>query len=183
MDIDELRRCELNGEAFELLFFGAQRPLPNGKIGTSCLSPLWLAPFEVDGDTYATAEHYVMVGKARLFGDEAMAAHILEAPAPEEAIALGREVRGFDRSTWMAARYDLIVAANRAKFSLRPELGVYLTHHTGQKILVHTNPGDLVWGIGLASNDIRARSPIAWPGKNILGFALMHVRDELRCLA
>ena len=183
MDIDELRRRELNGEAFELLFFGAQRPLPSGKIGSSCLSQLWSAPFEVDGETYLTAEHYVMVGKARLFGDEAMAGHIFETPAPEEAIALGREVRGFDRPTWMAARQDLIVAANRAKFTLRPELGVYLTQHTGQKILVHTNPGDLVWGIGLAANDIRARSPLEWPGKNILGFALMDVRDELRCLA
>jgi ribA/ribD-fused uncharacterized protein len=130
---------------------------------------------------YATAEHYVRVGKARLFGDDAMAAPILETPAPEEAIALGREVRGFDRATWMAARHDLIVAANRAKFTNRPELGVYLTHHTGQKILVHTNSGELVWGIGLASNDIRARSPIAWPGRNILGFALMDVREELRC--
>lgn len=183
MDIDELRRRELNGEPFELLFFGAQRPLPSGKIGTSCLSQLWPSPFEVDGDTYATAEHYVMVGKARLFGDEAMAAHILKTSAPEEAIALGREVRGFDRATWMAVRHDLIVAANRAKFTSRPELGVYLTHHTGQKILVHTNSGELVWGIGLASNDIRARSPIAWPGRNILGFALMDVRDELRCRA
>jgi ribA/ribD-fused uncharacterized protein len=181
VDIDELRRRELNGEGFELLFFGAHRPLPSGKIGTSCLSQLWTAPFEVDGDTYVTAEHYVMAGKARLFGDEAMAAHILQTPSPEEAIALGREVRGFDRSVWMAARLELVLAANRAKFTHRPELGVYLTQHTGQKILVHTGAGDLVWGIGLAANDIRARSPIQWPGKNLLGFALMEVRDEMRC--
>jgi ribA/ribD-fused uncharacterized protein len=181
VDIDELRQRELNGESFELLFFGSHRPMPGGKIGTSCLSQLWTSPFDVDGDTYVTAEHYVMVGKARLFGDEAMAAHILKTPSPEEAIALGREVRGFDRATWVAARPRLIIDANRAKFTGRPELGVYLTQHTGQKILVHTGPGNLVWGIGLASNDIRARSPLAWPGTNLLGFALMEVREELRC--
>jgi ribA/ribD-fused uncharacterized protein len=183
VDIDELRQRELNGESFELLFFGTHRPLPSGKIGTSCLSQLWTAPFDADGDTYVTAEHYVMVAKARLFGDEAMATHILETPSPEEAIALGREVRGFDRAIWMAARPQLIVEANRAKFTGRPELGVYLTQHTGQKILAHATPGDLVWGIGLAANDIRARSPLQWPGKNLLGFALMEVRDELRCRA
>ena len=66
------------------------------------------------------------------------------------------------------------------KFTNRPELGVYLTQRTGQKILVHASPTDQLWGIGLAANDIRARKPAEWQGKNLLGFALMEVRDELR---
>ena len=180
MDVDELRQREVHGPPFELLFFSGYQPLPNGKIGTTCLNQSWAAPFEIDGDRYATAEHYVMVGKARLFGDEAMAAHILASTAPEEAFELGREVRGFEQSVWAAARYDIVVAANRAKFTARPELGVYLTQHTGHKILVHADPNDQVWGIGLAPNDIRARKPTEWRGRNLLGFALMEVRDELR---
>jgi ribA/ribD-fused uncharacterized protein len=182
VDVDELRQRELHGESFELLFFSGHQPLPNGKIGTNCLSQWWAAPFDVDGDFYATAEHFVMVGKARLFGDEAIAAHILKSTAPEEAIDLGREVRGFEQSLWLAARYEIVVAANRAKFTARPELRVYLTQHTGQKILVHANPNDSLWGIGLAPNDIRARKPTEWRGKNLLGFALMEVRDELQAL-
>ena len=67
-----------------------------------------------------------------------------------------------------------------AKFTKRPELGLYLTHLTGDKILVHASPNDQLWGIGLAANDIRARKPTEWRGKNLLGFALMEVRDELR---
>jgi len=180
VDVDELRQREVHGASFDLLFFLSHRPLPNGKIGTSCLSQWWAAPFEFDGDVYATAEHYVMVGKARLFGDEAIATHILKSTAPEEAIDLGREVRGFEQSVWVGARYDIVVAANRAKFTARPELGLYLTQHTGQKILVHANPSDQLWGIGLAPNDIRSRKPTEWRGKNLLGFALMEVRDELR---
>ncbi|MEO8693272.1 MAG: NADAR domain-containing protein, partial [Acidimicrobiales bacterium] len=43
-------------------------------------------------------------------------------------------------------------------------------------------PGDHFWGIGVAPNDIRARKPTEWLGKNMLGFALMEVRDELRAL-
>ena len=180
MDVDELRQREVHGEAFELLFFCGHRPLPSGRIGTNCLSQWWAAPFEHDGDLYVTAEHYVMVSKARLFGDEAIAAHILKSSAPEEAIELGREVRGFDQSVWIAARYDIVVAANRAKFLGNRELGVYLTEHTGNKILVHANPSDPLWGIGLAAPDIRARKPMQWLGKNQLGFALMEVREELR---
>ena len=113
MDVDELRHREVDRQPFELLFFFEPRPLRNGKIGTSCLSQWWAAPFEVGGERYATAEHYVMVGKARLFGDDAIATHILQSTAPEEAIELGREVRGFEQSAWLAARYGIVVAANR----------------------------------------------------------------------
>ena len=180
MDVDELRRREVHGAAFDFLFFSGHQPLPDGQIGASCLSQWWPAPFEVDGDVYATAEHYVMVGKARLFGDDAIAMHILESTAPEQAIELGREVRGFEQSTWAGARYGIVVAANRAKFTARPELGLYLTDRTGQMILVHASPSDQLWGIGLAANDMRARKPTEWRGKNLLGFALMEVRDELR---
>ena len=180
VDVDQLRHREVDGIAFDLLFFFGHQPLPNGKIGTSCLSQWWAAPFEVDGERYATAEHYVMAGKARLFGDEAIATHILQSTAPEEAIELGREVRGFEQSLWVGARYGIVVAANLAKFTKRPELGLYLSQHTADKILVHANPNDQLWGIGLAANDIRARKPTEWRGKNLLGFALMEVRDELR---
>jgi ribA/ribD-fused uncharacterized protein len=154
--------------------------LPNGKIGTNCLSPWWAAPFEVGGEIFATAEHYVMVSKARLFGDEAIATHIVKSTAPEEAIELGREVRGFDHTTWLDVRYGIVVAANLAKFTHRPELGVYLTQHTGRKILVDADPNDALWGIGLSANDIRARKPSEWRGMNWLGFALMEVREALR---
>jgi ribA/ribD-fused uncharacterized protein len=180
VDIDELRHRELDGIAFELLFFFGHRPLPNGKIGTNCLSPWWAAPFEAGGEIFATAEHYVMVSKARLFGDEAIAAHIVKSTAPEEAIELGREVRGFDHTTWLDFRYGIVVDANLAKFTHRPELGVYLTQHTGRKILVDADPNDALWGIGLSANDIRARKPSEWRGMNWLGFALMEVREALR---
>ena len=49
MDVDELRQREVHGASFDLLFFLSHRPLPNGKIGTSCLSQWWAAPFEFDG--------------------------------------------------------------------------------------------------------------------------------------
>jgi ribA/ribD-fused uncharacterized protein len=54
----------------------------------------------VEGIKYATAEHWMMVGKARLFGDEAMVAAILNTSSPAEAKQLGRKVKNFDPALW-----------------------------------------------------------------------------------
>ena len=129
-------------------------------------------------EEFLTAEHYMMVQKTRAFGDTSIARHILDAATPEDAKALGREVRGFNEKVWAAIRYDVVVAANFEKFRQHTDLGAYLRSTEGQ-ILVEANPADRIWGIGLAANDIRAPKPAEWRGLNLLGFALMDVRDRL----
>lgn len=57
-----------------------------------------------------------------------------------------------------------------------PELHQFLKN-TGSHILVEASPVDKIWGIGLAHDDERAKDPNAWLGLNLLGFALMQVRD------
>lgn len=39
---------------------------------------------------------------------------------------------------------------------------------------------DCIWGIGLSMNDPHRKDPERWKGKNLLGYALMMVRDKLR---
>ena len=51
---------------------------------------------------------------------------------------------------------------------------------TGGRVLVEASPRDRIWGIGLAAGDEQALSPERWPGLNLLGFALMEVRHQLR---
>jgi len=41
-------------------------------------------------------------------------------------------------------------------------------------------PRDTIWGIGLAAGDERAACPDRWRGLNLLGFALMEVRQQLK---
>lgn len=57
------------GDRVKWLHFWGHRPHPDGRLSASCLSQWWPAPFVVDGVSYATAEHWMMAAKARLFGD------------------------------------------------------------------------------------------------------------------
>jgi ribA/ribD-fused uncharacterized protein len=166
------------GRPVEYLFFWGHRPHPSGRLGPSCLSQWWPAPFTVDGVQYPTAEHWMMAEKARLFGDEQSAAAIVAAALPKEAKALGRGVAGFDGERWAAAGFDVVVRGNVAKFGQDPALREYLLG-TGDAVLVEASPVDPVWGIGLAADDSRAGRPAEWPGTNLLGFALMHARHVL----
>jgi ribA/ribD-fused uncharacterized protein len=160
------------------VFFWDARPGPGGTLGPGCLSQWWPARFVVGGLAFATAEHYMMWRKARLFGDERVAAMILDAPGPDAAKKLGREVTGFDTAVWSEHRFAAVVAGNRAKFGQDDALRAYLLG-TGDRVLVEASPVDPIWGIGLAADHPDARVPDRWPGQNLLGRALMEVRAGL----
>ncbi|MBY0396758.1 MAG: NADAR family protein [Thermoleophilia bacterium] len=176
--LDELRRRAEAGETFDFLFFWGHRPARDGSITAACLSQWFASPFEVGGVRYATAEHFMMAGKARLFGDATALRRILDAPTPGEAKTLGRKVAGFDAGAWAAERSRIVVEGNLAKFGQNPRLRAFLAGTAG-RVLVEASPADAIWGIGLAASDPAAANPALWPGLNLLGFALMEVRDRL----
>ena len=68
--------CEAGGHPRYVNFWGHQ-PQPDGSLGPSCLSQWWPARFAADGQVFASAEHYMMWRKARLFDDDATAAEVL----------------------------------------------------------------------------------------------------------
>jgi ribA/ribD-fused uncharacterized protein len=158
--------------------FWGHRPASNGVVGKECLSQWWPASFEVDGDHYATAEHFMMAEKARLFADGETRSRILNAPSPDAAKRLGREVRGFNEDTWAASRFDIVVRASVAKFQQNVSLARFLRGTNG-RVLVEASPVDSIWGIGLAADVPDATNPEKWRGLNLLGFALMRARDLL----
>jgi ribA/ribD-fused uncharacterized protein len=160
------------------LMFWGHTPKAGGEPGPHFLSQWWPCRFTVDGVAYASAEHWMMAGKARLFGDSATLAKILEAPTPAEAKALGREVQGFDDAAWDAARFELVVEGNVAKFGQDPTMLAYLLGTKG-RVLVEASPRDRIWGIGLSSGSPDATDPRRWRGENLLGFALAEARERL----
>ncbi|QIJ65014.1 NADAR family protein [Streptomyces sp. JB150] len=167
------------GSRVKYLYFWGHRPRPDGRIGPSCLSQWWPAPFTADGVEYATAEHWMMAAKARLFGDAEAERRVLAAAHPAEAKKAGRLVRGFDEGVWERERFGIVVEGSVRKFAAREELRHYLLG-TGERVLVEASPVDRVWGIGLAADDEAAAHPERWRGLNLLGFALMEARDRLR---
>jgi ribA/ribD-fused uncharacterized protein len=114
-----------------------------------------------------------------MFGDSATLAKILVARTPAEAKALGRLVQGFDDAAWAAARFELVVEGNIAKFGQDSALREYLLGTAG-RVLVEASPRDRIWGIGLSASNDDAADPRRWRGLNLLGFALMEARERLR---
>ncbi len=176
---EQVRRRYNSGDtSLEFLFFWGHRPTT--AVTSSCFSQWYEGvPFIEDGVTYSTAEHYMMAAKAKLFGDEEMYRQVLAAPGPKAAKALGRKVRGFTDDVWRTHRFDVVTRANRAKFGQHENLRKFLLQ-TDNQVLVEASPYDCIWGIGVLGSDPRARNPNQWRGLNLLGFALMKVRDELR---
>jgi ribA/ribD-fused uncharacterized protein len=177
--VTELTARVAAGADVHYLYFWGHQPQRGGGIGPGCLSQWWPSAFTLDEVTFPSAEHYMMWRKATCFDDDAVAARILQADHPQRAKALGRQVRGFDQARWESVRYDVVLAASIAKFSQSALLRDYLLR-TGDRVLVEASPVDPVWGIGLAAADPRAGDPGQWLGLNLLGFALMDTRDQLR---
>ncbi|WP_344322140.1 NADAR family protein [Streptomyces macrosporus] len=166
------------GERLRYVCFRGHRPRHGAPVGPWCLSQWWPAPFTVDGTVYATAEHWMMAAKARLFGDAEADERVLAAAEPGAAKAAGRTVRGFDEETWARHRFGIVVEGSVHKFGQHADLRAYPAA-TGERVLVEASPVDRVWGIGPAADDERAADPARRRGLNLLGFALMEARARL----
>ena len=115
-DVSSLVREIAHGWDPKYLLFWGHAPAKGKTIGPFVLSQWFPAPFTVDGLRYATAEHFMMAEKARLFGDEETRSRVIATSDPGAAKALGREVRGFDDAAWTGARFDIVVRGSVAKF-------------------------------------------------------------------
>jgi ribA/ribD-fused uncharacterized protein len=167
------------GEQHKYLFFWGHKPSNDGSTTKSCFSQWLPAPFTVDGITYPTAEHWMMVSKAKLFGDTQILEKMLAASSPAEVKKLGREVKNFEPALWEIHKFNIVVEGNFHKFVQHAELKTFLLN-TGERILVEASPVDAVWGIGMAADHAKINNPSAWRGENLLGYALMEVRDKLK---
>jgi ribA/ribD-fused uncharacterized protein len=142
-------------------------------------SQWYRAPFSIDGIRFITCEQYMMYKKAMLFGDEDVANQILLTENPSEQKALGKLVKGFDRTIWDQNCFSIVYQGNLAKFTQNPELREELLA-TGDRVIVEASPYDFIWGIKMGEEDENLDSPSYWRGLNLLGFAIMTVRNQLK---
>lgn len=167
------------GHALKYIYFWGHTNKHGEEAGKFCFSQWFESPFTVDNVVYKTAEHWMMAQKALLFGDLKTFELIILSEHPKETKALGRLVAGYDDQIWNERKLELVTIGNIHKFNQHPELAAYLLS-TGDSILVEASPVDLVWGIGLAQDSKDIENVHAWPGQNLLGFALMATRDFIK---
>jgi ribA/ribD-fused uncharacterized protein len=146
----------------------------------ACFSNWYPSRFEKDGLQFENTEQYLMYHKALLMEDEQMAKRILQTGDPKSVKALGRKVRNWDESKWVANRERIMYDGCLAKFSnpdnLEMKNDLLSTQGTH---LVEASPYDKIWGIGLRATDEKSKNPNTWKGLNLLGKTLDKVRESL----
>ena len=177
-DIKKIKEIVRQKPGTAVIYFWGHTPDPK-KMTAACFSQWYDCYFEVDGVQYHTAEQYMMASKARLFGDDEVLNEIMEAYSPHDYKKLGRKIHGFEQAPWNARKYDVVVEGNKAKFGQNPQLMEFLLS-TGDAILAEASPYDKIWGIGIDRETALKGSVGQWQGENLLGCALMDVRDWLR---
>lgn len=122
-------------------------------------------PFELDGKSWPTSEHYF---QARKFAGTPHEEAIRRAESPSKAAKMGRERSRPLRPDWEEVKDDIMRAAVWAKFTTHPVLAALLLS-TGDEEIVENAPGDYYWGCGKDGT-----------GKNMLGKILVETRTRLR---
>ena len=177
-DVESIKQLVSADPNVKFIYFWGHTPSPKG-ITQTCLSQWFDVEFEVAGVKYHTAEQYMMAQKALLFGDKEVYDEIMLASDPRQYKALGRKIRDFDGKVWDYRKYQIVVEGNKAKFSQNEDLKEFLLS-TEDSILVEASPYDKIWGIGLYAAQAAKGTVDQWKGQNLLGFALMEVRDWLK---
>lgn len=149
---------------------------PNEENGF--LSNWYLIHFIADGVKFSSVEQYMMYQKALCFKDEATAAKIMKTDDVALIKSLGRSVSGYYDDVWNMVREGVVFNGLKAKFQQNEELRDKLLSTNGC-ILAECAVKDLIWGIGLSMKDPNRFDTTKWRGKNLLGYALMKVRDAL----
>lgn len=139
-------------------------------------SNFYRKPFVYKGHQLLFSEQAFMIEKALQF-DPSKVDLIASVRHPQDAKSIGREIRNYNDRIWSAKRYHAMVQVLEAKFA-DPELRQILLA-TGDRIIVEASPYDRIWGVGLSENndDLYKGN---WKGQNLLGKALMEVRDKLK---
>lgn len=84
-----------------------------------------------------------------------------------------------NETKWNDLTKQLLYDVNLAKFNQFPELAGRLLE-TKNATLGAYLPDDNLIGIGISLDNIQSKNPVNWTGQNLLGKALMDIREKLR---
>lgn len=143
------------------------------------LSNWYMSEFTYNDIKFSSMEQYMMYQKAVTFHDYDVAKDIMGTDDVAEIKTLGRKVKNYSDVIWNGLRQIVIYQGLFAKFQQNVTLKQRLLE-TGDSIIAECAVKDTIWGIGLSMKDTKRFDINEWQGTNLLGFALMAVRKELK---
>lgn len=171
------------GTDFEQLFISDHQVnavffhLPQEPYGF--LSNWYMSPFDLDNIHYSSMEQYIMYQKCIHFGDQVTAKKVLLTDDPSEQQKLGKLCTGYINGVWAGTRQAIAMRGLLAKFSQNAHLREQLLK-TENAYLVECAHSDKIWACGIRLNEPERFDTSKWQGQNILGFALMEVREIIK---
>ena len=142
------------------------------------MSNWFLSDFTIDGVKFTSMEQYMMYSKAVCFNDKVIAAQILNTQDVAHIKELGRGVLGYNENIWNGMRQIIIYEGLLAKFTQNDSIREQLKS-TGNAILAECAVRDCIWGIGLSMDNPKRLDISRWRGQNLLGYALLMVRNRV----
>jgi len=135
--------------------------------------------FEEKDRYFNCSETYFMYYKCLIFDstNTKLQEQILSEESPYKVKKLGRQVKNYDENVWIEKRYSIMINALRLKFTQNETIKTKLLS-TKPKTLYEASPFDKIWGIGYSATKAIVKDKINY-GQNLLGKALMQIRDEL----
>ncbi len=146
------------------------------------LSLKWVVEILFNSANYNSAQQAIYAEIAKAFNDEENLKRIMLADTPDEVQYELSDVPGdaeTNETKWNDLTKQLIYDVNIAKFNQYPELAARLLE-TKNAVLGAYVPNDTLIGIGLSLDNFQSKNPINWTGQNILGKALMDIREKIR---
>lgn len=156
-----------------IYFFGGQSVFSNFYVGDN-------TNFEHHGINFICGEHAYVWEKATYFGDTEILDILTNYPSDKPISYmkhLSYKIKGFDELEWDKVKYNKMVSVITSKFSSHKLR--YKILNTENKLLVEASK-DSIWGIGVALNSKYLEDTSKWKGSNLLGKALMEVRENIR---
>lgn len=146
------------------------------------LSLKWVVDIEFKNTMYNSAQQAISAEIAKVFNDQDNLQKIMLAETPDEIDYKLSDVPG-DSDTnepkWNDLTKQLLYDVNIAKYSQFPELSARLLNTKNATLGAYV-PDDNLIGIGISLDNIQSQNPINWTGQNLLGKALMDIREKIR---
>jgi ribA/ribD-fused uncharacterized protein len=146
------------------------------------LSLKWVVDIEFKGTIYNSAWQAIAAEIAKSFNDQENLNKIMLAESPDAIDYSVDDVPGdkeVNETKWADLTKQLLYDVNLAKFNQYPELAARLLETRSAQLGAY-EPDDNLIGIGISLDNIQSRNPVSWTGQNLLGKALMDIRDKIR---